>query len=65
MPPQGISTMIVAAQIQAPPETVTAYIEEMAAELATLAERAGERNLAATLRLVAIQAARTAPQGEG
>jgi hypothetical protein len=57
-----MSTMRAAAQIQAPPESVAAYIEEMAAELATLAERVGERNLAASLRLVAVQAARMAPR---
>ncbi len=56
--------MRAAAQIEATSVTITAYIEEMTGELATLAERAGERDLAAALRLIAIQAARTLPVGE-
>jgi hypothetical protein len=53
--------MRVATQLQAPPESVAAYIEEMVAELASLAEKSGDRNLAASLRLIAVQAARSAP----
>ena len=40
------------------PQQVRAYIEEMLAELAELAAASGERRLAATLRLLSIDAAR-------
>lgn len=41
-----------------PPETVAAFIEETLNELAELAARKGYRNLAATLTLAAMEAAR-------
>ena len=41
------------------PQQVREYIEEMLAELAELAASSGERRLAGTLRLLALDAART------
>ena len=41
---------------------VRAYIEEMLAELADLASSRGERRLATTLRMVALEAAREPEQ---
>ncbi len=40
------------------PQAVRDYIEEMLAELADLAAAVGERRLASTLRLLALDAAR-------
>ena len=40
------------------PRDVRVYIEEMLAELADLASARGERRLAASLRMVALEAAR-------
>ena len=45
-----------------PPGDVLDYIEDMLAELAGLAERIGERKLASSMRLLAIEAARAAPE---
>lgn len=48
----------------APPGDVLDYIEDMLAGLAELAEQAGERKLAASIRLLAIEAAIASPDGE-
>jgi len=46
-------------RLEAASEGVLEYIEDMLAQLATLAEGAGERKLGASLRLLAIEAARS------
>ena len=51
-----------AAAIQAPPGDVLEYIEQMLSELAALAEGVGERRLATSMRLLAIEAARAGPK---
>ena len=51
-----------AAAIQALPGDVLEYIEQMLSELAAMAEGAGERRLATSMRLLAIEAARAAPE---
>ena len=48
--------------LQAPPQSIAEYIEEMLSELALLAESAGERKLATSMRLLAIEAARAVPE---
>ena len=45
------------AAVTAPADDVLDYIEDMLAGLAQLAEQAGERKLAAGIRLLAIEAA--------
>ena len=50
-----------AAAIQALPGDVLEYIEQMLSELAAMAEGAGERRLATSMRLLAIEAARSGP----
>ena len=50
-----------AAAVQAPPGDVLEYIEQMLSELAALAESSGERRLATSMRLLAIEAARSGP----
>ena len=54
-----------AAAVQAPPGDVLEYIEEMLSELAALAEGSGERRLATSMRLLAIEAARLGPKAQG
>jgi len=49
-------------RLEAPSQSVLEYIEEMLAELATLAEGVGERRLGASLRLLAIEAAQVTPE---
>lgn len=49
------------AQRHAAPEGVAEYIEDMLAELATMAEGIGQTDLAMRLRLTAIEAARLSP----
>lgn len=44
-------------RLEAASQSVVEYVEEMLAELATLAESVGERKLGASLRLLAIEAA--------
>ena len=48
----------VASHAERPPQDVREYIEAMLAELADLAAAAGDRRLAGTLRLLALDAAR-------
>jgi hypothetical protein len=50
-----------ASRIDAASQSVVEYVEEMLAELATLAESIGERKLGASIRLVAIEAAQLSP----
>ena len=50
-----------AAAVQALPGDVLEYIEQMLCELAAMAEGAGERRLATSMRLLAIEAARSGP----
>ena len=54
--------MPVSAAVPSPPRDVLEYIEDMLAELAGLAEDIGERKLGAGIRLLAIEAARAAPE---
>jgi hypothetical protein len=49
-------------RIDAASQSVLEYIEEMLAELATLAESVDERKLGASIRLVAIEAAQAGPE---
>jgi len=49
-------------RLEAASQGVLEYIEDMLAELATLAESVGERNLGASIRLLAIEAARSGPE---
>ena len=56
--------MRAAAHVIAPPESVAAYIEDMVGELATMAEGIGQKRLATSLRLLAIEAARAVPESE-
>ncbi len=53
--------MPASAAAPAPNDDVLDYIEDMLAGLAQLAEQAGERKLAAGIRLLAIEAAIAAP----
>jgi hypothetical protein len=54
-----------AAAVQAPPGDVLEYIEDMLSGLAAMAEGVGERRLATSMRLLAIEAARAAPDNDG
>jgi hypothetical protein len=56
--------MRASASFEAAPHSVAEYIEEMLSELAVLAEGIGERKLAASMRLLAIEAARLSPDGD-
>jgi hypothetical protein len=55
------SPMRATSRIDAASQSVLEYIEEMLAELATLAESVQERKLGASIRLVAIEAAQAGP----
>jgi len=50
--------MRAAASAEPPPDSVVEYIEQMLSELAAMAEGIGERRLATSMRLLAIEAAR-------
>jgi hypothetical protein len=50
------------ARADTPPQSIAEYIEEMLAELATLAEANELRKLGGSLRLLAIEAARETAQ---
>ena len=52
---------VASARADSPPQSVAEYIEEMLAELATLAEAHGLRKLGGGMRLLAIEAARESP----
>ena len=54
--------MRASASFEDPPHNIVEYIEEMLAQLAGMAEGIGERKLAASMRLLAIEAARAAPE---
>jgi len=50
--------MAAAARAENSPDSIAEYIEDMLSELAAMAETIGERKLATSMRLLAIEAAR-------